>query len=396
MEKTIVITGAFRFNCNEAAEPRVLNNAKIFRELGYRVVFVCWGGKYNNEEKVGERYFKQGFEYTITNDLLDNTKSSFVVRLVTFMLRGKKSINSIISHKPQIVVGYNPPGYFTSKMLHYAKKFNFHFISDITEWYDANEFIGGKWLPFSWSNDYNMAFTQKKVKNKIVISHFLDRHYSSNNIILPPLVDLQDEKWHKESAHKEIPPFDGLTFIFAGYHGIKDLLGNIIEGVCQSISRGARARLLILGAESSQIEELMGQDKFERFSGTILPVGRVAQDNVPSYYAAADFSFVIRKPLRKNMAGFPTKFVESMVAGCPVVANSTSDLGDYIIVGENGFVVADWSTDSISNFMAALSQMSKEEITEMKVKAAEHGRKNFDYKAYVEKTALFLTKIRLT
>lgn len=395
MEKTIVITGAFRFNCNEAAQPRVLNNAKVFRELGYRVVFVCWGGCYDKAEKEGERYFKQGFEYTITNDLLDGKRAGFVKRLIAFWLRGKKSISSIISLKPQIVIGYNPSGYFTSKMLHYGEKFNFQFISDITEWYDAKEFVGGKWLPFSWSNDYNMAFTQNRVQNKIVISHFLDRHYDSNNIVIPPLVDLQQKKWHKEITPNNIDTFDGITFIFAGYHGIKDLLGNIIEGVCKSISRGAKVRLLILGADSFQIEELIGRDKFEKFSDTIIPVGRIAQDNVPSYYAAADFSFVIRKQSRKNMAGFPTKFVESMVAGCPVVANATSDLGDYIIVGENGFIVADWSVESISYFAVTLSGMSKKDIELMKVKAAEHGRRNFHYKAYVEQADLFLTKIEL-
>lgn len=45
----------------------------------------------------------------------------------------------------------------------------------------------------------------------------------------------------------------------------------------------------------------------------------------------------IREKTRKTMAGFPTKVVESMSLGTPVITTDASDLADYIKHGENEF-----------------------------------------------------------
>ena len=50
MNKAILYTGAFRFPIGDAAAPRVLNNAKILRELGYDVVFIGFGGEARDED----------------------------------------------------------------------------------------------------------------------------------------------------------------------------------------------------------------------------------------------------------------------------------------------------------------------------------------------------------
>ncbi|MEG1854773.1 MAG: glycosyltransferase [Acinetobacter sp.] len=388
----VVISGAFRFNRNEAAQPRVLSIAKILRGLGHDVVFVCWSGDYLQRERVENKHYKQGFEYSISGDLPDNTPIGFVKRLRMFALRGNQSIATILSYHPDIVIGYNAPLYFSSEMLRLGKKHKFRFVNDITEWFDASEFIGGKWLPFAWSDDFNMKYFQRKVKNKIVISSFLDRYYDSNNVVIPPLIDFEEEKWRRTTPD-EID-FDGVTIVFAGYAGMKDLLKTIIDGVCDSFSKGAKVKFLIVGADRMQICELMGGENFEKFSQTIIPCGRVSQDEVPQYYAKASFSFIIRKPIRKNMAGFPTKFAESMAAGCPVIANVTSDLVEYIANGYNGFIIEDWSVACISSTISSISRMDKSKINRMKQAAWNTGREKFSYTNYYESMDRFLNQCK--
>ena len=47
----------------------------------------------------------------------------------------------------------------------------------------------------------------------------------------------------------------------------------------------------------------------------------------------------LRDDNRVTKAGFPTKFVESISAGVPVITNKTSDLEYHLKNGENGFLL---------------------------------------------------------
>lgn len=44
---------------------------------------------------------------------------------------------------------------------------------------------------------------------------------------------------------------------------------------------------------------------------------------------SADYSIFIREKSRLTMAGFPTKFVESVSCGVPVITSDTSDLKEF-------------------------------------------------------------------
>ena len=76
---------------------------------------------------------------------------------------------------------------------------------------------------------------------------------------------------------------------------------------------------------------------------------------------------LLREPNRKSMAGFPTKFAESMIAGVPVITNATSDLPEYVISGETGFLVDGYDYESIlSTLRIYVLNMSKVDIENMK------------------------------
>lgn len=390
MCKRIIITGGFRFNCNEAAQPRVLNNARIFRALGYKVVFICWGGVYIDEDKIGDKYFKDGFEYIISKDLEKDNVSLFK-RFVNFIYRGKRSIDIIKILSPDIVIGYNPSMYFSLSMLLIGKSNKIVFLSDLTEWYDSREFYGNVFLPFSWINNLNMLYFQTKIKHKIVISNYFHNYYSSNNIILPPLVDLSESKWQRISINKKE---SALTFIFAGYYGLKDQLLNIIEGVCLCAKDGYNVRLNIFGANVEQILDLIGTEMFKEFAHVIFPMGIVPQDDIPKYYSEANFSFVIREPTRKNRAGFPTKFVESMASGCPVIANNTSDLSLYLKDGINGFLLDAFTSESIASLIKKITLLDEDKIINMKISASKTAHEKFDFRSYIDDMDCFMSKLK--
>ena len=53
----------------------------------------------------------------------------------------------------------------------------------------------------------------------------------------------------------------------------------------------------------------------------------------------ADYSIIIRDNNLVTRAGFPTKFVESVACGTPVICNDNSDLKEWIDRCGCGFVV---------------------------------------------------------
>lgn len=75
------------------------------------------------------------------------------------------------------------------------------------------------------------------------------------------------------------------------------------------------------------------------FHKNVMFLRRVSQDLIPAYYKKADFMVLLRETNRKSMAGFPTKFAESMTVGVPVITNATSDLAKHVINGKTEFLV---------------------------------------------------------
>lgn len=394
MNKSIIYTGAFRFPNGDAASIRVLNNAKIFRDLGYTVEFISWGGAARHEDKCEDGlYYYQGFKYSNTEDI-DKLGLGVYFRIYNFFHRGQNSLSLISNQisKTNIVIAYNPSSYFTRKLLKISERHKVSFLTDITEWYDSNEFPGSRFFPPSWENDFNMKIIQKQVKDKIVISSFLDSYYhSSNNLKLPPLVDLAENKWSNFEIN--LPMFDGVRLIYAGTPAKKDLLNVILNAFVLCVKKGLKVQLIVIGVSKENLSQYANVDEILSIPYNIIFCGIIPHEKVITYYKNSDFSIIIREKTRKSMAGFPTKFVESMSASVPVIANNTSDIDKYITNGENGFIVEDISVDSLYNVLYKLNKLSIEEINQMKINAYKTSSICFDYRNYITKTQMFLNKL---
>ena len=120
--------------------------------------------------------------YFAENDIDIKAKTIFE-RIYNFFYSGKYALKIIneLKDNVDIIIGYNPTMYFTNKIMKICTDNKIGYISDITEWHDANEFPGNRFAPPAWINDLNMYITQKKVKNKILISTYLDEFYKNSN-----------------------------------------------------------------------------------------------------------------------------------------------------------------------------------------------------------------------
>lgn len=362
----IVYCGSFRLPNYDAAAPRVLNNAKLFRNAGHSVKFISWGGRYRDADLCSDgKYRVDGFEYVITNEM--DAVGGFFTKLRGRVQRGRKSFHMLqeMPEKPDLIIMYNADYWWTRKMLSYCQENHIKLANDITEWYDNNELHLVDIIP----NAINMKWLQRKVKNKIVISSYLNNYYKeSNNLQLPPLCDPTENKWSSEVDDERIKPFDGITLIYAGNPAKKDCVHTVINAVNLLAQEGKAIRFLILGiTRDDYLQQYRHLLQSEKLHSNIVFLGRVSQDLIPAYYQKADFLVLLREPNRKNNMGFPTKFAESMTAGVPVICNATSDLKRYVIDGETGFIVNGFS---LSDIMDCLQNQvlgcSKEKLALMK------------------------------
>ena len=389
----IIYCGAFRFPTYDAASQRVLNNGRAMREYGHEVMYISWGGKYRDEDLgVDGNYYYDGFRYIITDEL--DCHKHLLRKLIFIWKRGKKTIELLgkTEFAPDVIILYNASYSWTHEMLSYCSRKKIKLVNDITEWYDHNELYFFQIIP----NWFNMKFTQRRVKNKILISSYLNDVYSkSNNIIIPPLCDASNVKWGRKIEDSRINSFDGITLIYAGNPARKDAVHYVINAVQRLIDGGANIRFLIVGAEREQyLKNYADLLSIKGLSDRIQFLGRVPQDDVPSYYALADFMVLLRESTRKSNAGFPTKFAESFTSGTPVVANLTSDLGNYLKDSKTGFVVDEPTEVSIYRTLKEkVLPLKPNEIEEMK-KNVRMFAKQLEYHAYIEPLRIFIANLK--
>lgn len=389
----ILYIGSFRLPCYDAAASRVLNIARALRAGGHKVSFISWGGFERDVDRGNDGVFRvDGFMYMVTNELTRQGMSSFE-KIRNRINRGRLSKKIISEWKEPIdaIITYNNS--LCSWLIPFCRKRGIKLINDITEWYDYNELKPTDWLGYA----YDMHCVQKRVKNKIVISSYLDRFYSTtHNIVIPATCDASEVKWHQLSdlVKSKVDAFDGITLIYAGNPARKDAVHYVINAVHALANEGAKIRFLIIGITKEQyVERYMNLLKGKKLNDAIKFLGRVSQDEVPSYYALSDFMVLLREQTRKSNAGFPTKFAESFISGTPVIANLTSDLGKYLRDGYTGFVVEEPGEEAIYQVLKEkVMRLSRDEISGIKQNVMKSA-KPFDFHDYVEPLRHFIANL---
>lgn len=390
----ILYLGAFRFPLYDAAAARVLNVARALRLAGHEVSFISWGGTQREEDKCDDGIYRvDGFLYQVTNEL-PQPGMSFFEKLRNRLHQGNVT-KRLLKEWPEhidVIITYNNS--LCRWLIPFCEKRGIKLINDITEWYAYNELKPTDWLGYA----YDMHCRQKRVKNKIVISSYLDRFYKdTHNFVVPATCDASEKKWHDNLGYAKafVKPFDGVTLIYAGNPAKKDLVHNAINAVHHLAREGMAIRFLILGVtRENYLSRYASMLRDKVLHENITFLGRVSQDVIPSFYHQSDFMVLLREQTRKSNAGFPTKFSESFTSGTPVIANLTSDLGAYLKEGETGFIVEEPTEEAVYRVLKEkVLLLNQDEIDCMKQNVSEVAKK-LDYHAYVEPLREFMNNLK--
>ena len=365
--KNVLYVGRFELPDKNAAAHRVINNAKILRELGYNVCF-C-----GIEKTIDLIYEEKIFGFENYPIIYNKSFFSRIKSLVSFGFIKKL----IIEKKIDTIICYNPHFLTLKKLIRYCKKHSIKIIGDITEWYDNNFSL----KPIKFFRFLDTQFVMRKYNKKldgiIAISSFLEKYYSKNLdvLLLPPLIDISDDIWNQEIDYCS----DSCTIVYSGDPGLtKDDLLTVIKLIDMLFTNYI---FKIVGISQNQFLKLYpDQNKFlSSIKGKIVFVGRVSHKESVKFLLSSNYCFIIREPSRKNNAGFPTKFVESITSGTITICNNFSDLKQYDFI-ENAYIYE--SNEDIIETFSNIEQKEEKQLSKV-----------FDYHNYIECVDEFLKKI---
>lgn len=360
---TILYIGGFELPDKNAAAHRVLNNAKLFRKLGYNTVFVGIDkGEYAQLDILETKTEIQGFTcYSIRYPHSAKDWFSYINEIANY-----KTVLNTLSNVLAVVC-YNFPAFAMDKMFHYCHQHDMLCLADITEWYGG----GSRILPLRIIKDYEshrrMYNIHKKLDGLIVISRYLESFYKESNVFrLPPLTDLDEIKWKNGNSKSK----DTLKICYAGSPGAKDKIDVLIAAV-PAIKRNIR--IDIIGISKKDYLKIHPEHSDIIEDERVAFQGKLPHIETLDFVKAANYSCFFREKNRVTMAGFPTKFSEAISSGTPVITNDSSDVKDYIEESVNGMIVSDLSA-------AAIARSIEDAGYTMQVKC-----NTFDYREYLSK-----------
>ncbi|MEY8200132.1 MAG: hypothetical protein RPS47_12885 [Colwellia sp.] len=395
MDKPVIIyVGAFELPNKNAAAQRVISNGKIFRELGYEVVylgmnkFIDSGGLTRDESFFGF----DCWSVPCPNNILSWFKQITEIKAL------KSLVSSHYKGRLACVIHYNSPAIAQFRALYFCRKNNIKHVADITEWYDTSSGPILRRLIKKVDTALRMYCVNRLEDGLITTSRYITSYYdkyNKNMVELPTLFDCGDMNFeHSEPSGKGA---SNLIYVCSplkpgmvnkSRSNLKERLDILVSSVIKASGNGYEVFLNVYGNTLAEFLEV-----FPEFSTEIGSIrrsiyfhGLVENSKVRMAIAKSDCSVFLRDENRVTLAGFPGKLAESISIGIPVIMNSSpnfskmNEAGIYII--KRGAEV-----ETIINF--SLLTREEKELTRLEIKKTSL----YDYKKYIPEVKNFIDKL---
>ncbi len=384
----IAYVGPFPFPWGQAGSRRMVGIARSLAQTGYSVVVASGSDLPTVEKNLNEGEPEGAVRYVGIGELPTPGMSSLKKAWRVLVEWGDKTVRWLDRQpsKPSHVVVYGGSAQYILRLLPWCRRHGIPLIVDVVEWYDPRQMKGGRWGPFYVSAQVALRYLYPRCDGVIAISSLLEHHYRKLGckvVRIPPSLNVQVDQGIVHLKDPAAP----LVLLYAGTPGKKDLLLHVIEAVEALDATGDRLRLKILGPTFENLRTIYSRSGF---APSIEILGHVKQADIARHIRLADLTVLLREPARFANAGFPTKFVESLANGTPVIVNLTSDIGMYICDGMEGLICADCSVSSLKSAIERALRLSAPQLQAMRHSAIEQAQRSFDFRAHSEALNSFL------
>ena len=314
----IVIVAYESLPNNSPGAIRCFNLARAYSLLGHEVVILHKGEYFSGDNpKIISFYHKNRLKRYF----------GFTDRVLSYLDDVKKKV------KIEAVITY---GYFRS-IVQWCSRNDVKCVADVVEWYSREQFK--RWfLSIDYlKKEYDIRHIARSKVNVIAISSYLEQYFRQQGcktVRIPILAEKSAEWGNRIIGGKK------MRIIYAGSHLLMD---NVIPMISTFLSLDIdvkkRVEFCIYGISRESILKYLPEVESADSEGLIKIYGRKPNEEVLEAYRHSHFSILLRDPdLRVNKAGFPSKVIESMKMGVPVICNYSSDLALYLKDGENSII----------------------------------------------------------
>lgn len=374
----VLYIGGFTMPDGNAAAQRVLGVGKLLRLCNCDVRFCGLSRK-----------IQSGIEDGITEDLQyrNYPYPTSLAKWFKYLTGYDYAISEIDSYQPQIVILYNHPAFAIERIARYCHKKGIKIIADVTEWYSPE---GNRWFCSikGYDTTRRMTSSHLKLDGLICISSYLAEYYrnqGSNILKLPPLVDVEQSKWHQKV---DLHPGE-LCMVYAGSPGSTkdrlDLILGALDDITPKLTKPFRFDIIGITAEQYRNTWI---DPIER--NYVVFSGRRPHTEVIRKLINADFQIFLRPDTLPNRAGFPTKFVETITSRTIPITNLSSNLSDYLCDGGNGFVIPSLDKNAIKETLDHALTIPSCQLEEMKSRIHQN---EFDFRNYLKECTDFVKSL---
>ena len=383
MNKNVWIISRYLYPEGDAGAIRSMSFAKMYNLLGYNVYMFGFGDE--SKGKLSQQICYQNFLIPRSNffEKLSLAKKYNDIIHSKILNNNKVKIADVI-HVVDI------PAKAMRALEKFAENNDIKLIHDSVEWYSACEFKMG----YISSGYILKNYLNKHVINSnyqvIAISSYLENYFVSkgiNSIRIPVILDIKNTDKVKNVN-------DGFINIgYAGAPGKKDSLDCIVRGYIESLHNNCRTRLHIIGVTYDKFISINKYSNIEKelIRNSVSFYGRVSHSKVVEILCKMNYTILVRPAEeRYAKAGFPTKVVESMSLGIPVICNYSSDLNKYLKDMVNSVIVEDNTVESVKKAMLKIQKVSYSEWENISYKARKTALDNFDYRNYISQLELIL------
>lgn len=392
MTLNIVYVGPFSFPNGGAAARRIMGVTKSMQAAGFEVKVAC-----GQMGKLGQT--SDWFEGVEVFSLNERT-AEHLPRLrkhMAYLTMGRNTISWLdsLENKPHTVVLYSGYSPYLLHLLPWARRHGVRLVFDAVEWYDPASPMG--WLsPYQLNIELAMRYLLPRTGYVISISDYLHRYYlgrGCRSLVVPPTLDVLNTPARTQGRDTQ----STLELVYAGSPGRKDLLDNILEAVLRLRRAGCNLHLSVAGiqAEDACHYASVRSRPASEVSGGVDFVGVLSHDATMDLVRQADFSLLLRQDARYSRAGFPTKFVESLAVGTPVIANLTSDLHRYLQEGETGFTCAGPISEDLEAALIRAMALTHDQNAVMRTRCRAVAAEVFDYRVFSAPIAQFLQSAKV-
>jgi glycosyltransferase involved in cell wall biosynthesis len=371
----IVYFGEVKFySYTSAAEIRILGLLESISKSSSNSILCLIGiGAINKE---------LGFSYISIRE----GKSSFSI-FFCFLFRFFFMLKAIfrLESKPDIIITYGSTTRIFPLLWIYCKFKGIKLVVDVVEWYDYSHVPLGRFGPFALDTYLSMHFWNRMADGLIVISNFLMEYYLSSKrpVVLVPILKLN---FFQEFVNLDVIDSKSINICYVGYPGKKDLILEFIWALQRF--DGCIINFHLIGVSKAELSHLIKN----QLPANIIVHGKVKRDAALLILSQCHYSIILRPNKRFAQAGFPTKFVESLSCGTPVISNLTSDISKYLFDLENGVILNSISEVDIISSLIRICNLKHEQYVQMRRNAFESSNL-FSIDKYSNELNFFISRI---